>query len=198
MKELCYGIFCEDVSQKTFIIEVLKQYQKNASFKFVYSKEFSYKYKGRNSEHVLKTYVDACIIGFRDYSLDLFFVGVDYDDRDRAKFKENYNILYNKLPSQTNNKTIIFFPVQAIEHWMLFIKYKIENPKSTKNISLNIEKISRVEAKKQIYGNYTNKELSEKITTDLSSQLDINWLKSKSESFKFFVNKLETAIKKPD
>lgn len=195
MKDVKFGIFCEDISQKTFVIEFLKQFQKNGSLNFIYNKDFSYRYKGQNSVHLLNTYSEVSIIGFRDFLLDILFVGIDFDDRDRTKFDQEYKKLQSKLPEQTKNKTIIFFPVQAIEHWMLFIKYKIENPNSTKNISQDIEKISRKEAKKQIYGTYKpSKKISEKFTFEIFSDLKISWLIAKSESFKYFVNSFETIL----
>ncbi len=195
MKEINYGIFCEDISQKTFIIEFLKIFEIEKQLYFVLNENFSYKYKGRPRNGIITNYVDVSIVGFLNFGLNILFVGLDYDDKDRTRFKEEYDKLQKKLPKQTINKTIIFFPVQAIEHWMLFIKYKIDNPKSTKNISNNIEKISRKDAKKEIYGTYKpNKIVSEEISSKITSQLNINWLKSKSESFRLFLNKLEKNI----
>jgi len=76
------------------------------------------------------------------------------------------------------------FPVQAIEHWLLYIQYHINNPKSTKNIEY--ESLPRKEAKGKIYKNKLNRRDRIEIVKDIVSKIDIDWLLCRSESFKRF------------
>ncbi len=180
-----YSIICEDITQFTFIKKFLEKY--SDSDNFILNEKCYHLYKCKNSREVLNSYFISSNLAFSNYSLDLLFVGVDYDDRNKSKFKEELDKLYNKLSEKTRNKTIILFPVQAIEHWLLYIKHHKDNPKSTKNITF--EKIKRIQAKIDVYGRKKpNKKLSIQKTEEILQNLNIKWLVSKSESFKYFYN----------
>ena len=183
MNRLNYGLLCEDKSHYVFITTFLALFARQYNVEIDLNKDFFSRFKASNSKEVLKKFPGAAIIGFRDYHLDLFVIGIDYDDRDRDKFSIEIDRLYAQLYSLFSHKSIIMFPVQAIEHWLLYIQYHISHPKSTKNISF--EQIPRKEAKIQIYGLkyvFDNQEL----IRDLVNKMDINWLISRSESFRRF------------
>ena len=189
MKQLKYSLICEDVAHETFIETVLPLFgrQSKVSFDFIFDSVFFYRFRSRNSKDVLKSYADAGIVAFRDYNLDLLLIGVDYDDRDRNAFNNEIGSLYKDINEKIRDKSVIFFPVQAIEHWLLFIKFKIENPKSTKNISSDIEKIIRKKAKTDFFGeSRISKDEQKKMIADIVKQIDIKWLLSRSASFKRF------------
>ncbi len=76
-------------------------------------------------------------------------------------------------------------PVQCIEHWLLYLKYKSDNPTSTKNVSF--ENQPRKRAKFDIYGDEDPpNEVSNPIVDSLSRKFDVSWLGQRSDSFKHF------------
>ncbi len=200
MKQLNYSLLCEDVAQKTFIEGILPSFLNNQSLSFDlnFNQDFFYRFKCRNSKDVLNKYVNAGIVAVRDFSIGLLLIGVDYDDRDRRKFNNEIEILYNEFVPQVREHSVIFFPVQAIEHWLLLIHFKINNPNSTKNISNEIEKLQRKSAKARLFGaSRPSKIEQKKKITEIVGQVDINWLTERSQSFRRFnsdLNKFFTKI----
>ncbi len=193
MKRLNYSMICEDIAHQTFIKAFLPEFLKhsNLSLNIEFNEDFFYRFKSRNSKDVLKRYANASIVAFCDYDIDLLLIGVDYDDRDRGRFDKEIGKLYNEIDKKLRNRSVIFFPVQAIEHWLLFIQYQIQNPGLTKNISGNIEGIPRKEAKIDFFGeSFISKEDQKRKIFEIVGQVDINKLISHSQSFRRFCNDL--------
>ena len=63
--------------------------------------------------------VDYSFLHKQGFYVDVLFIGIDFDDRDRTKFTNEIATLYNKLNDIGKQKAVILFPVQAIEHWLL-------------------------------------------------------------------------------
>lgn len=184
MKQLYYSLICEDIAHETFIKALLPLFLEQEGTVF-FNQEFFKRFKSVNSKGVLKKYSDASIVAFRDYNIDLLLIGIDYDDRDRKYFEKEIELLYGKITEKIRNKNVIFFPVQAIEHWLMYIKYHDENPKSTKNVSF--ENISRKDAKTKVYEEAkTTEKDRERIVNDIVGKIDLKWLISRSNSFKRF------------
>ncbi|MBD0254736.1 MAG: hypothetical protein ICV83_03365 [Cytophagales bacterium] len=55
-----------------------------------------------------------------------------------------------KMDPRWRDRTIVFVPVQCIEHWLWYLKWNGENPGVTKNITL--ENQSNADAKLAVYG----------------------------------------------
>lgn len=180
-----YGLICEDIAQKTFLKKFLENFK---GYNFINNEIFFKRYRAKTKKEVLKAIPFIGYQAFEEFQLKLLFIGVDYDDLDRKNFKNELDKLYKEIEEKVRKTTIIFYPVQAIEHWLLYLKHHSKNPKSTKNISF--EQISRNDAKKEIYNQ--TKRISDaktiKVITELTKEFDINWLKSRSESFKYFYN----------
>ncbi|RLD55399.1 MAG: hypothetical protein DRJ05_12995 [Bacteroidetes bacterium] len=193
MKSLNYSLLCEDIAQKTFIEGVLPLFFDNQglSFDLRFNQDFFYRFKCRNSKDVLNRYVNAGIVAVHDFNIELLLIGVDYDDRDRKKFNYEIEILYNEFDPQVRANSVIFFPVQAIEHWLLLIYFKSNNPKSTKNISNDIERLPRKSAKVQLFGASRPSKIEQKQRiSEIIKQIDVNWLTGHSQSFRRFNNDL--------
>lgn len=193
MRTITYSIICEDEAHKLFIQSFLLQFSEIINFQFNYL--FYKKLLCTNSKQVLHKMVQAVDYSFlhtQGFYVDVLFIGIDYDDRDRTKFTHEINTLYNKLNDKGRQKAVIFFPVQAIEHWFLLIKQKKDNPTSTKNIATTIEKIDRKAAKTKLY----NKALIQNSTLIKNVVLSINadWLSSQSVSFNHFYSKFKSSI----
>jgi len=191
MSMLNYGILCEDKAHFTFITTFLKSFAKKHHLQIKYNEDFFLRFKASNSKEVLKKFSAAAIIGFRDYQLDLLVIGIDYDDRDRDNFNSEVSKLYIQLDERFTDKSVIMFPVQAVEHWLLYIQYHLSNPTLTKNISF--EQISRKEAKVKIYGKKYSRN-NQILIKSLIDKLEVNWLISRSESFRKFYTDLEKKL----
>ncbi len=194
MIEKRYSIICEDIAHATFLDNYLILFSEKNSVKLHYDDHFFRRFKSSNSKEVLKKFGEAAIIGFRDYQLDTLIIGIDYDDRNRNKFSSEIQHLYGYLNEKFRSKSVIMFPVQAIEHWLLFIKYHLEHPRSYKNIQNQIERIPRTEAKREIYKGLLSGELKKRKISELLINFDEEWLINRSESFKRFHSDLTNAI----
>lgn len=193
MIEMKYGIYCEDIAQSSFMENIIPKiikklaYSERMTFKLdsVFSKSFA---PGRSKKIVLSTFTIAANQAFSNYNLDILFIGVDLDNFDDEKFDNLFNDMKNKLDieiSEFAQKTIIFIPVQCIEHWLWYIKYHIDNPKITKNLKL--EKKSNHDAKIMVYNYRRPTQLYiQEIVKNLTSDIDFGWLTSHSESFNHF------------
>ena len=191
MSGLNYSLLCEDKAHYSFIITFLNAFAQEHNLQIGFKEDFFLRFRASNSKEVLKKFVSAAIIGFRDYHLDLLIIGIDYDDRDRGSFNHEISTLYDQLDSRFTKKSIIMFPVQAIEHWLLYIQYHNTNPGSTKNISY--EQIPRKEAKLKVYGKKYSRN-NQELIRNLTKNFDTGWLISRSESFKRFYSDLKTFI----
>ncbi len=150
MSRLSYSILCEDKAHYTFITTFLNSFAAKHNLQIELNEDFFVRFRASNSKEMLKKFASAAILGFRDYHLDLLIIGIDYDDRDRGNFNHEITKLYDQLASRFTEKSVIMFPVQAIEHWLLYIQYHHSHPVSTKNISY--EQTPRKEAKLKVYG----------------------------------------------
>jgi hypothetical protein len=191
MSEIRYSIVCEDIAHKTFIEGVIFHFQ-NDAIQFNFISSFYKQFKANNSREVLSKFPQAVDQSFLNiYLLDLVLIGIDYDDRNREQFSKEYQNLYNKVDGKAKSKTVILFPVQAIEHWLLLLKHKTENAGSTKNVAADIEKKVRTQAKISLYG---KTKTNENIIQALLQNADFDWLQNQSNSFGAFYKRLQAFI----
>ncbi len=126
------------------------------------------------------------------YNLNLVFVGIDYDNRPRENFAAELRKLYAKLNDDAKQKAVIFFPIQAIEHWLIFLQRKVENPALTKTITDDTENTKRADAKRMVYGKkYADRK---EIVTKLVQEFDVEWLCTQSVSFRAFYNRISEVL----
>jgi len=192
MKKVTFAHFCEDVSQRVFLENALKQFpaQNKAAIEFILNEEFVWTFKPRTKAEVLDNYSDASIKAFAKYKVDVFFIGMDYDDWDQSAYKEKHLELGDVLDKSIRTKTIIFLPIQAVEHWLCYLKQKIDNPQTTKLILQ--EGKNRRAAKDEIYGTTRpSSSLSETKVNELTTPIDFGWLCNHSKSFNHFYKQLE-------
>jgi hypothetical protein len=198
MKILKYGYFGEDEAQRIFLenylIQLIEYLGKSKDIFFEYDVEFSYLFKGvKNSTIIHQDFAEAVRVGFIKYGQDLFFVGRDLDTHLDKEFKRKFASMQGELDEKFKAKTFLMIPVQCIEHWLWYMKIKVENPNSTKNISL--ESKPNREAKIALYGNpkVSNKK-SNPIVEEYSRMLDFEYLESRSESFNAFHSRVKRFI----
>jgi hypothetical protein len=198
MRELKYGYFGEDEAQRIFLgnylIQLIDYLGKSKDIFFNYDVEFSYVFKGvKNSTIIDQDFAEAVRVGFIKYGQDLFFVGRDLDTYLDKEFKRKLASMQNELDEKFKGKTFLMIPVQCIEHWLWYMKFKVDNPDSTKNIPL--ESKPNPEAKKAVYGSpkISNKK-SIPIVEEYSKQIDFDYLESRSESFRVFHNSVKNFL----
>lgn len=192
MKQIKYSIVCEDDAQKLFIETILTKMQPPHNVQFTFDHLFYKQFKANTSKQVLANFSQAVDQSFLPrYLLNLVIVGIDFDDRPKEHFDKHNKDLYDKLSDKGKAKTLILFPVQAIEHWLLFIKKRKEFPSLTKSFATEIEKIPRKQAKLDID---SNRKTRDDTSIELLKHLDIEWLKHQSLSFRTFYNKFEKLL----
>ncbi|CAA9262601.1 MAG: hypothetical protein AVDCRST_MAG56-2612 [uncultured Cytophagales bacterium] len=199
MRQITYGFVGEDVAQRIFLDNYLQQLpaylNKTEVIVFTPNQGFHYEYKlhDNNKDSVDNLFVEAGRIGFLQYRLDLYFVGRDcdhYNPADQAVLRRE---MESKVDTRWQDKTIIFVPVQCIEHWLWYLKWNCDNPGITKNELL--ENKSNFLAKEAVYGRRkTTTKRSEPIVKDLTEHIPIDWLCSRSESFRAFHQKTVASV----
>lgn len=186
-KPFSHGILCEDKAHRNFIRHYLTQCHPE---QFQENEPFGWRIYATNAKEVDDSVADATRLGFTQFGLDVLIVGRDADKTDPKlidELKSKLLISCGKHP-----KVVLMVPVQCIEHWLLYVKRHRDNPTSTKNESL--ETISRIESKKLIYGSITKPDRQVEIASELLTDFDVNWLESRSDSFKHFHNQVKTFI----
>jgi hypothetical protein len=181
-RTLKYGFFGEDEAMRIFLNNYLKTVEGAV---FVEDSDFCSRFKGRDKVGVKKKFVEAAQQGLEYYGQEVFFVGIDLDAIPLEQLKSLYSEMTLQLHMRHQNRTIILIPIQAIEHWLLYLKERQKNPQSTKNLSF--ESKDRKQAKIEIYGHgrYNGME-DNRIVEQLSMEIDAGWLASQSASFKHF------------
>lgn len=135
---------------------------------------------------------------FLDKKADLFIAGVDLDEADFEldKFNAEVNKLkagLGKLYKQFEKKTIFFVPIQAIDYWILYQKYKID--KSTKPTNNSLEAKGKVDVKRNLYDNtLPNRQIIEKISVQIAEKADFEELGKQSKSFNLFHSQVKNFI----
>lgn len=197
MKILKYGYFGEDEAHRIFLANFLDQLVsylgKSHEIIFDFDEEFTYKFKGRNKSDVDKLFAEAVQEGFIEYRQDLFFVGRDLDTFQNHEFKDKITLMQSQLRSDFKDKTFLMIPVQCIEHWLWYLKIKVESPNLTKNVSL--ESKPNREAKTELYGSAkVSNNISIPIVEEVSKNIDFDYLENISISFNTFNSQVKKFI----
>ena len=188
-----YDLICEDFPQKYFLERFLEKYknENNDDFDFVsVNSDFS----SRAKKKVIKSYADAAILAFSSKNIDIFFIGTDYDDHNRNEYFVKRKELQDKITDKIRDNCVVFFPVQAIETWLWYIKNYNSNANVRKG---QLEKKNRNEAKIAVWGTKrTTDEMVKRNLDDNQLQYKFSWLCQKSESFNDFFISFEKTLDK--
>lgn len=182
MRVIRYGFFGEDDAQRLFLHHYLTQLTINQDYQFESDKTFHL--VGGTKSRVKALFDEACDTGLSQYQQDCFFIGLDLDDHAVDVFRDTVREMQGKLANR-GLAAILLIPVQCIEHWLRYLQWKEENPRSTKNETLETEE--RKQAKTRLYGSpKVSTRHSNLIVERLAAGLDIEWLASRSGSFLAF------------
>ena len=183
MKILKYGFFGEDEPLRIFLQNYLRTIS-TEQIQFAKDIPFAKRFKVANKKQVDTQFAEVCERGLTDYRQDCIFVGRDLDTFDSTIFQQKLGAMQQQA-GRWVKQTLFLIPVQCIEHWLWYLKWRQENPSATKNI--NLESRTRGEAKQMVYGSHKPPpKLSIPIVDALSSQFDVEWLCTRSESFNTF------------
>ena len=188
MKKIKYGFYGEDDAQKIFLKNYLRHLP---NVIFEPDDDFCNRYRARNKKQVDEKFRMVSQEGFLWYQHDVFFVGRDLDNH----LKDDYTAKFTWFQdySHDRQKTLFMIPVQCIEHWLWYLKIKQDNPKLTKNEPLETK--PRPEAKRAVYGiPEAINAISIPIVNELTTQFDIEWLESRSNSFRHFHRQVQSFL----
>lgn len=106
------------------------------------------------------------------------------------KHEEKYEQMVDKLRIKNLplDKIILMIPVQCVEYWLRYLKENKMNP----GFHIVFENERKKTIKKNIYGNASSSE-KKRIILELSTNIDLDFLASKSHSFRHFFE----LVKKP-
>lgn len=188
MRQIKYGFYGEDDAHKIFLHNYLQQIN-NETVSFERDEEFCDRFRANNKKQVDTKFAFVAREGLSNYQHDIFFVGRDIDSHQ----KEQFNIRRKHFADENIQNLVLMLPVQCIEHWIWHLKHHQDNPRSTKNVSLHMHP-NKV-AKREVYG-YDDppNAISNPIVDNLSSKFDVNWLESRSDSFRHFHYQVKTFI----
>lgn len=182
MRVIRYGFFGEDDAQRLFLHHYLNQLATNQDYRF--EADTTFHLVGGTKSRVKAQYDEACDTGLSQYQQDCFFIGLDLDDHAIDVFHETVREMQKKLADR-GLAALLLIPMQCIEHWLRYLQWHEENPRSTKNITLETEE--RKQAKTMLYGSpKVSTRHSNPIVERLAAGLDIDWLASRSGSFLSF------------
>lgn len=179
-----YSFFGEDAAQRNFLSRYLDQ---RFSGLFVENDKFKWQIKVKNRDQVDKT-LPAALQLKAILRIDVLFVGRDSDTAN-SKVVQELRDHFAKVCTG-HQAVIIMIPVQCIEHWLWYLKRRKESP--GKNSPL--ETYNRSEAKTAVYGGKYNVERQLEKADELLNGLDVDWLESRSESFKQFHQQVLTFL----
>ena len=180
MRIIKYGFYGEDDAQKIFLKNYLKLLRQA---KFEMDDAFCRRFRASNNKKVDNRFRAVSQEGFLSYQLDVLFVGRDLDRYSVEDYTQKME--WFQKTAYDAQKTLFMVPVQAIEHWLWYLKIRKDNPKSTKNEPLETK--PRQVAKEVVYGiaDAVNA-ISNPIVEELSAQFEVEWLESRSPSFRSF------------
>jgi len=184
MRTVSYSIVCEDAAHYFFVKRLLDICRFN-DVAFLMNEECYTRYKCATKKEVVNGYKSIANQAFRQFPIQLLIVLIDYDDKPKETFAAYHKELSGPIFADIKDKVVIAIPVRCIEHWLRYLKWKEDNPDSTKNESMEDE--NRADSKQAVYGSRKpSKDKTETIVNDLLKAEYMTWLTTRSESFNHF------------
>lgn len=192
MSTLKYAALYEDVAHKEFLRCLLPQLAQRVKSDTVIEK-VEIHITASNKKQVDNRCASASKVAFVDCEADFFVVCRDIDSIDPKVYTQKQEELTGRFHHTGAGKTILCLPVQCIEHWLLYLKQHRDNAHSTKNDP--VENVPRKEAKIGVYGKSAPKrEYCKTVVSEHCAVIDIDWLQSRSMSFREFATNTRTVL----
>lgn len=173
---ITYGFFGEDVAQRNFLGKYLNQQYPDT---FIEDEELLWRVKVRNRDQV-DAFLSEALLQKAILRLDVLFVGRDVDTSHEPTIKKRREEFEKRC--EGHHPVVLMLPVQCVEHWLWYIKRHREEP--GKNTPL--EPQPRPFAKQAVYADTKLVAKQVEIASDILIDLDVSWLKQRSDSFKHF------------
>ncbi|AEI50088.1 hypothetical protein [Runella slithyformis] len=146
--------------------------------------DFCSRYRAGNKKQVDEKFRMVSQEGFLWYQHDI-------DNHLQKDYTAKFSWFQNN--SHDRQKTLFMIPVQYIEHWLRYLKLRQDNPKLTKKESLETKPGS--EAKRAVYGiPEVVIAISNPIVTNITTHFEIEWLESRSDSFRHFHSQIQSFL----
>lgn len=196
-----YVVYCEDEAQRLFLNAAIPVIFKNIVPSTSIEVDPGFKLSPNTKPRFNQVFINATKLAFRNYKTNLFVLCFDSDSPQQEDFERQRNewisTINKEIPGH-KDKFILAVPVQAIEHWLLYLRHLLKEPAKAK--AGTIEKIPKREIKTEIYGtekyiSQTCEPLIKELVSNLSPEI-LASLRSNSFSFKRFYSDVETFMKK--
>ncbi|MFD1144479.1 DUF4276 family protein [Larkinella insperata] len=198
MKLVKYALIAEGYSEYKFIPVYLQRMASSLGLQVKRSKIDLLKKQPSKS----KVYAEAAKLGqsaFQDGAA-LCLIGVDLDDSDHTPEQSQHAKELKKLEGSVKqilnrygDKIKFYVPVQAIEHWLAYQKYKLDAGKCPTNNSL--ESKHQDDLKALVYGDKKAKQWKmEEVTQAIAEKADFDELARQSRSFNHFHRQVVTFL----
>lgn len=130
---------------------------------------------------------------------DLFIVGVDLDKPDHDQDQPVHTAECDKLvtalgkPYQRfSDRIIIYVPVQAIEHWLIYQVHKINRTKTI--VSDSVESAHQDKFKEQLYKGRRDGDAMQQVARKIAEEADFDELAKQSKSFCHFHEQVKSFL----
>ncbi|RZK39585.1 MAG: hypothetical protein EOO61_07090 [Hymenobacter sp.] len=191
-----YGFFGEDSGQRIFLEQYLVQLTQNKTVSFEQAQYFSKQFGFINNKVVDRRCGDACKQAFllEKTTLDCLFIGRDVDSYKITDYQKRLTDLQVSIQPRWQHKAILLLPVQCIEHWLLYLH------RLASGIPINkireLETVPKDSAKDELYKfpRQPATQSKDEFVAVLASNLDINWLCERSNSFNRFHQQVNTFL----
>lgn len=196
MKTINYFILCEDFPQHYFAKKTLSFIFKDYSLNEVLPENIGLKgfKKSFTKNEIQKKSILLIKNVLRNFSnINLILIGLDSDNDKQEKIDTYYKDIPAKISLLTeilnpNTVSIVFVPIKAIEHWILYLKLKKE---SNYNKADSLENRKTGDIKKEFDTDYRRGRESDNIYKELIDMYysvgNVKWLQQKSRSFNRFI-----------
>ncbi len=192
MAEYKYAIICEDIAQSTFVSHILPVLAREVHPAVNVIEETEFPIMASNDDQVVRKCHDACRLAFVSHNVQMFVVCRDIDSVELRAYEQKKQELRQRFPVKWKEKTIICLPVQFIEHWILYLIQRGDDPETTKTAST--ESIPSRDAKRKVYGNIQRREERASVVAKHCSNADVQWLREHSQSFCDFATNVHTVL----
>lgn len=156
--------------------------------------------KQPSKSKVLDEAENLCLRAIRDEKHSLCIVGVDLDKPDNTDEQSVHQgqcqELYKAIGTaykRYNRQIILYVPIQAIEHWLMYQFYVYKSGTAKPNIG-SIEKEPQGKLKKLLYGDKEDRRRMESVAQAIAEKADFNELAKQSRSFKHFHQQIITFL----
>ncbi len=192
MKQIKYGVFCEDTAHHTFIRYYLNFISALHPIQFEEIPKFrNIKPVAGDKSRVNKHLSEAASFAFALHYANMFIGVRDVDSHKEKDWIETDNSLMKSIEYQIRKHCILALPVQCIEHWLWYIKRYGENP----HLNQPLETQPRKAAKIEVYGTLKPGSQGKNKVEILCTSFDFENIIHKSRSFLAFHTSIKKFIK---